>query len=95
MAEAGIAAGIVDLHPAILGLDGVGAEGVLDGHLRQVEADAGLEPLAVAIHQADQRGRHIEAAGDQLAEAIEFLRRRRIQQLQGVQGVEAVIFVLQ
>ncbi len=95
MAEARIATSIVDLHPAVRRLDGMGAEGVLSWHLRQVEADPCLEPLTVAIHQADQRGRYVEAAGDQLAKAIEFLRWRRVEQLQGVQGVEAIIFILQ
>src|SRR5690606_38381214 len=50
------------------------------------EADLGLEPLAMAVDQADRRDRGSAQARGEVDDAVEIRLPRRVQDLVGVQG---------
>src|SRR5262245_32507385 len=62
--------GIRDLHH-IRAEDGVRAERLIALGLRDVDPDAGLEPLTVAVDEGDQRDRDAEALARPARELVE------------------------
>ena len=52
-----------------------------------------LEPLAVGIDQGDVRDRHVEHVGRELHDPVEPLLGRRIEQPQGGQIGQTILFV--
>ena len=75
---------IRDLEHVVL-LGGVGAHGLREGGLAPAEAALGLEPLAFAVEQGDQRHRHAASLGRHRHDAVELGLRRRVQDVVGGQ----------
>ncbi len=69
-AEALVLRGVRHEADAVL-QDGVCAEGDPAGRLRELQAAARLEPLAVLVDERDQGDRHTEDVGRQPGDAVE------------------------
>ncbi len=85
--EAGVGSGVPYHQHAALP-DGVVGERHLPGGLRQVETDAGLEPLPVAAHQADQCGRCVEDPCHRIDDVVELGLGLGVEDLQAPKGGE-------
>ena len=69
------------------------AERQIAMRLRRRHAMARLEPLAVAVDQADERDRHAESVGGEAGEAVEALLGRRIEQPKPLHRLNPLLFV--
>jgi hypothetical protein len=70
----------------------VGAEALAARRFRKVDADAGLEPLAVPVYQGDCRHGHTEDVLHQARDTVEWRLWRGVQNLQCMQGADARVF---
>jgi len=91
--EARVAHRVFDHHQTLL-QDGVGTEGVGAGALPEGQADAGLEPLALGVDQADQCDRHAEQARRHAGDAVESFFGGGIEDVQVAQGLQPMRFLL-
>jgi hypothetical protein len=86
--EARVLGGIGDDHgPAQL--QGVFAEGVVDGHFAQGQADSGFVPLAMAIDHRDDADLHPEDELDEIRDALEGQFGRGVENIEAGKGIEA------
>ena len=76
-----------------IGMHGVGAEGQLARGLLGIQADPALEPLALGIDQRDQGNGRVADLRSQCGDVIEHRLGRGVEQFQGVQGCQALLFV--
>ena len=74
--------------------DRVGAESDLSVQLGNVEADLGLEPEAVGIHQRDDRDRRLKRVTGQPGEGVEVELRRRVEDLVRPNDSKALLLVI-
>ncbi len=73
--------------------DRMPAERDLPLGFRRGQANAGLEPLAVGVDQADQRNGYAEQAPRQPGQAVEAFFRRGIEDIQRAQRMQPKLFV--
>ncbi len=89
--EARVERGVEDDQSVVV-RDRMGTERNLSVGLAQVEADLGVEHLAVAIDERDEGGRHIEQVPGQADDLHERRRRRRVDEIILGECCEAVVF---
>jgi hypothetical protein len=89
-----IVSGRVQDDERLVAEDRVPAERDLARRLRDVETDAGLEPLAIAVDQRDQADRHLEELPRQPDDGVEVGLRRRVEEAQRRQRVQPESVVL-
>ena len=80
-------------HQRFAGQDGVAAEGQVARRLFGIQADTGLEPLAVVVDQTDQHGLHPEGFPRQFHQGVQVVFGGGVDQRHVVQGLLAQGFV--
>ncbi len=91
--EARVRAGVFDHHD--IGLpDGVVAEGEVARRAADIDAHPGLEPLPVAVDEADQGNGHAQDLGSQLRQVIEGLFGGGVENTVASQGRQPAFLVI-
>jgi hypothetical protein len=92
--EAWVLGGVLDDHDLVRLEDRVPAERDLAIRLVQIHPDAGLDPLPVLVDERDPGHRLVRDRRGQIGQALEAVLRQRVEDVVGVEGLEASILVV-